>query len=283
MENKGAKLSLHSVSSLWSDTWASYKKNWAVLVEIALLPTLVTVLGYIFLYLGFPFSIIGGIIVFAGWIIFMFSVLPIVYSIHNATGVDASYRATLGLFWPFVWVIVIEICAVMGGMFMLIIPGLWLAFALSFMSYIFVTEHRRGLDALRQSKDYVEGYWWAVVGRGLLLCLFYVIAAMIVQVPVVALFGKTFSTIVSMAMALFFIPFSAIYHYLIFQNLRELKPALAGEQAAKGKGFIKASAIVGVVVPALLMAIILLGWGVSRIFERTGHGVPPPEYGAQQP
>jgi len=168
---------------------------------------------------------------------------------------------------------------------MLIIPGIWLAFALSFMSYMFVIEHRRGLDALRQSKDYIKGYWWAVVGRTLLLGLLFVAASIVVQIPFGIVFGKTLSSVISMAMTLFFIPFSMIYHYFIFQNLRELKPALAGEQPGKGSGFIKASAIVGVVVPALLilMAIILLGWGVSRIFERADHGVPSPGYNMQQP
>jgi hypothetical protein len=280
MENNGAKMSLHSVSSLWSDTWAAYKRSWAVLVEIVLLPTLVTILGYIFLYLGFPFSVIGGVIVFVGWIIFMFSVLPVIYSIHNATGVDASYRATIGWFWPFVWVTIIEILAVMGGMFMLIIPGMWLAVALSFMSYIFVMEHRRGLDALRQSKDYIKGYWWAVVGRTLLLGLLFIVASIVVQIPVSLIFGKMFSSVVSMAMALFFIPFSAIYQYFIFQNLRELKPALAEAQPSKGKGFIKASAIVGIVAFVFLIISLTLVWaflvqGDIRFLHHGDGNLPP--------
>ena len=48
---------------------------------------------------------------------------------------------------------------------MLIIPGIWLAFALVLRPYTLVLEKRKGIDALRQSKDYIKGYWWAVLGR----------------------------------------------------------------------------------------------------------------------
>jgi hypothetical protein len=151
------------------------------------------------------------------------------------------------------------------------------------MSYVFVIEHRRGLDALRQSKDYIKGYWWAVAGRVILLGLFYMALAMIVDFPVALLAGRTAGSIVSMALALFFIPFSIIYHYLIFKNLRELKPELADARPEKGGGFIKASAIVGFVAPILIviLAIAFVAMGTFSILRHADHNVPPPGYGMQ--
>jgi hypothetical protein len=227
--------------------------------------------------------VFGGVAILIGWIIFVFSALPVVYSVHHATGVDESYKVTIGWFWPFVWVSILEILAVAGGTIMLIVPGIWLGIAFSFMAYVFVIEGRKGIDALRQSKNYVKGYWWPVLGRVILLGIILVVISAIVQLPFSLLFGKTVSSIVSIGLILFFVPFSSIYSYLIFQNLRELKPHLVGEQTKKGTGFIKVSAIVGLVVPIILVAgvIILAAVGTFHMFERAGSYTPPPGYGAQ--
>jgi hypothetical protein len=227
----GAKMSLHSIGSLFRDSWKLYKERWRVLVEIVLLPTLVVTLGYVFLYLGLPFSILGGLIVFVGYIIFMFSVLPVIFSLHHTAGVDASYKATIGWFWPFVWVTILEIFAVLGGFIMLIIPGIWLAVGLMLMAYMFVIERRRGIDALRQSKDYIKGYWWAILGRVLLLGLIFLAATIIIEIPVMIIAGGAARILVTMVLTLFFIPFSVIYHYIIFENLRD-----RGSRGSRARG-----------------------------------------------
>jgi len=276
------RIALHSIGSLFSETWKLYKERWSVLVEIVLLPTLVVALGVILvgLNLGSAFRALGLLVVFVGWVIFIYSVLPVIYSIHNTTGVDASYKATIGSFWPYIWVGILEFLSVLGGAAMLIIPGIWLGIALSFAVYIFIIEHRRGIDALRQSKDYVKGYWWAVLGRTLLLALIYVVVMVIVRIPVTLMGGQIAGGILSAVMLLFFIPFSAIYHYIIFNNLRELKPELAEMKTKEGTGFIKASAIVGVIVPILLviLAVILIAFGAAYMVRNSGRYVPAPGY-----
>ncbi|HUC02116.1 MAG TPA: hypothetical protein VMA75_04435 [Candidatus Paceibacterota bacterium] len=279
----GAKMSLNSLGSLFSATWKLYKDRWKGLVEIALLPTLVMVLGYVLLWLGHPFSILGALVVFVGWFVFVFSVMPIIFSIHHSTGVDASYKATLGWFWPFVWVIIIEILAVIGGWIMVIIPGIWLAVSLSFTAYVFVIERRRGLDALRQSKDYVKGYWWPVWGRMLLVGVPFVIVEAVLEAIFAAAGGRVLASIVGMVLTLFILPYTSIYNYLIFQNLRELKPEMATAEKKEGGGFIMASAIVGIAVPVLVVfALVAFGAiGAIRAFHGEGPYAPPPGYGVQ--
>lgn len=279
------RISLHSIDSLFSDSWKLYKERWQVLVEIVLLPVLVTLLGYVLLALGSPFSIIGGIAACAGWIIFAFSTLPVIYSIHNGTGVDASYKATIGWFWPFVWLVILEVLAVLGGFVMLIIPGIFLAFALTLAAYPFVIEHRRGLDALRQSKDYVKGYWWAVVGRLLLLGLIFLVVTLVIEIPATIIGGDAGRTLATLLVTLFFVPYSAIYHYVIFENLRGVKPELVDGQPKEGKGFIMASAIVGIVVWGLLICLLIaaIAFGMFSGWQHMDRSAPPPGYGAYYP
>lgn len=271
-KNEAPKMALHSISSLFSDAWKLYKERCSMLTEIILLPTLIVVLGIVLVSidLGTAVRALGGIIVFVGWVGFVYSVLPVIYSVHHGTGVDASYKATIGWFWSYVWVAILQVLAFMGASVMLIIPGIWLGVSLTFMCYVFVIERRRGLDALRGSKDYVKGYWWAVLGRTLLLALIYGAVSIIVRIPVTLVAGPAADGIVSALLVLFFVPFSVAYNYTIFQNLRELKPALAETQTKQGTGFIKASAIVGIVAFIVLIAVVV-ALGASGAFYMMRH------------
>lgn len=198
-----------------------------------------------------------------------FNVLPLIYSIDNETDIDDSYKATMQLVLPFAWLTVLEVLAVIGGFVMLIIPGIWLAFAFSLTSYVFVLEKRRGIAALRQSVDYIEGYWWAVLGRVLLMGIFVMLANAAVQWLTSSFSGRVGESIISLAFSLFTTPFTAIFFYVIYKNLKALKPELIeAESVAKG-GIVKASVIVGVVALALVaLIIIFLAWhGVARSLE----------------
>lgn len=262
--NKGAKMSMHSVGSLWSDTWKQYLRQFPVLAEILLLPTLVMVFGYVLLGLGVPLcAALGALVAFIGMIALVYSVLPLIYAIHHGTDVDTSYKATLPWFWPFIWVTILEVLAVMGGFVMLVIPGIWLMFALGLMRYVFVVEHRHGMDALRQSKEYIKGYWWAFVGRTILVGIATVAVIFLFDIPFALLAGRTAGSIVSLLISIVVGPFSAIYLYLIYQNLRALKPeVVAAERTKAGTGFLKASAVVGAVVFVCMVLLMLLAVAV---------------------
>ncbi|HEY5221321.1 MAG TPA: hypothetical protein VIJ29_04270 [Candidatus Paceibacterota bacterium] len=289
-KNEAPKIALHSIGSLFGETWKRYKAQWSVLMEIILLPTLVVILGGVLvgLQLGSFISALGILILFVGWVVFAFSILPLIYSVHHLEGVDASYKATIGWFWPFVWVGILEFLAVIGASFMLIIPGIWLGVALSLTIYVFVTEGRRGIDALRQSKDYVKGYWWSVLGRVLLLELVYLVAMLVIRIPVALVSNQIVGSLASVVIVPFFVPYAVIYSYVIFQNLRERKPGLAEMQTKEGTGFIKTSAIVGIFVPILLiiLAAALAGAGLFYMmrhanFDTNLNYAPPPGYNVQ--
>ena len=287
-KNEKPKIALHSIRLLFSEAWKRYAERWSVIMEIVLLPTLLVILGIVLisLDLGTLFRAVGGLIVFIGWVAFVYSVLPLVYSIHHVAGVDESYKATIGWFWPFVWVVILQTFAFMGAFVMLIIPGIWLAVALSFTAYVFVIEGRRGIDALRQSKDYVKGYWWAVLGRSLLLELVYLVALIVIRIPVALVGGAVAGAIASLVIVPFFVPFAMIYNYVIFENLRERKPELAGAHTKEGTGFIKTSAIIGIFVPILfaILAVALVAAGLAYMARHPNlHYIPPSGYNMEVP
>jgi hypothetical protein len=273
MENKEKasrkpKLSLDPINSLFGDTWTLYQERFVQLIRIVLLPTLVTILGYTISDLHLPFTAaIGGVALFVGWLMSIFNILPIIFSIHNKTDVDDSYKAALPWVLPFAWLLILEMLAVMGGLVLFIVPGIWLIFAFSFVSYVFVLERRHGFDALQQSKNYVQGYWWQVVGRVLLMAIFVMMAAAIVQWLVEPTFGVAAASIAGMILSLFTTPFTALFGYNLYNNLKELAPQRAETQPAlSGGGFIKASVIVAIVALAVVILVaIFFSWhGVAR-------------------
>jgi len=265
----GVKLSLNPINSLFSDTWALYKERFVSLVRIVLLPVLVTILGYTISDLRLPFSsALGGVVLFIGWLLSVFNILPIILSIQNKTDIDDSYKAAMPLVLPFAWLVILEVLAVVGAFVMFIIPGVWLVFAFSFVSYIFVLEGRRGVDVLWQSKNYVKGHWWAVVARMVLMGIFVMMAAVIVQWLTVPMLGMAAGNIASMILTLFTTPFTAIFGYNLYRNLKTLKPELAEAPTASsfGRGFIKASVIVGIVALIVLAVILFARHGVAHSF-----------------
>jgi hypothetical protein len=265
------KLALNPIESLFNDTWSLYQERFAVLIKIVLLPVLVTILGYTISNLHLPFSSpLGHVVLFVGWLMSLFNVLPLIYSIQNKTDVDDSYRAAMPLVLPFAWLAILEILAVIGGLVILIVPGIWLIFAFSLASYVFVLEGRRGLDVLRQSKNYIAGYWWAVLGRLLLLGIFLAMLSIFIQWLVVPIMGNVGGNIAAMILALFTTPFTAIFSYHIYNNLRALKPdCVEGRVAKMSDGFIKACAIVGIVALIIIAFIALFfTWhGIVHSFE----------------
>ncbi len=272
-------MGLNSIGSLWRDTWEQYTRQFSVLAEILLLPTLIMVLGYVLLGLGEPlFMVLGALVAFVGMIALVYSVLPLIYAIHHGTDVDASYKSTLPLFWPFVGVTILEVLAVMGGFVMLVIPGIWLMFALGLMRYVFVIENRRGMDVLRQSKEYIKGYWWAFFGRTILVGGATLVIIFLFDAPIAVLAGRTAGSVVSLIVSIVVGPFTAIYLYRIYQNLRALKPEVAAaDRANEGTGFLKASAVVGTVAFAgmmLLMFLAVAARGFAAFRERGRFPVP---------
>ena len=99
---------------------------------------------------------------FIAWIIFTSRAsFRLIYSIDHTTGVDAMIQGDDRM--------VLAVCvayhsgslAIAGGFFMSSFRES-AVFMLSLMAYVFVIERRHGLDALRQSKDYIKdigGRW----------------------------------------------------------------------------------------------------------------------------
>ncbi len=74
-------------------------------------------------------------------------------------------RTAWRLFLPLAWTGLLQTMVILGGLFLLIIPGVYLMFALTFSQLLVVSENLRGFQAMAASYALIQGRWWATCAR----------------------------------------------------------------------------------------------------------------------
>lgn len=289
--------SMDSLDVLFQNAWNRFKARFWVLVWIFLAPAVLLVLGQLLtsekgasggtgagavpigsaplpLASGASLggtAVAGSILSFAGTILAVLATVGIINALARGTNVISSYRVGVKLFWAALWINILAVIAVMGGIVLLIVPGVIIAVALMFTNYALVVEDSRGMQALRRSRFYVEGYWWAVVGRALLVGAIFAVAVTLVYTPLFYLAGPAISGTVYLALFVCFTAFSAAYTYEMYENLRRLKAgavatgavaplgtAVPGAPRSASEKLLSVCMTAGVVTVALLLVLVLV-------------------------
>jgi hypothetical protein len=240
--------SLPGVAELLRKAWERLQQNFRAFASIgvaALVAQIIMSLAAVALLAG---TLVGGLYglsqgnttVGVGLIvssIFVLLVLLVLYAFVYAW-VQAAYilrikgevSSTQSLFqlskqWvmPLWWVCILAGIMILIGTVLFIIPGIIFAVWYSFISFIVVIEGVKGNQALQKSKSYVQGYWWPVFGRLVLVGIVIGIASSILN----AIFGNinsTLGSIVSSAASIFiFVPFGLSYQYEVYTALKAIK------------------------------------------------------------
>ena len=100
------------------------------------------------------------------------------------------------------------------GFLLFIIPGIIFTIWFVFSVYTVICEDKRGFKALSRSKQLVKGYWWPIAKR---IC-----AIIIITIPL-SMVAQFIPYLGQFAYIILFTPFSIIYNYLVYQNLKEIK------------------------------------------------------------
>jgi hypothetical protein len=111
--------------------------------------------------------------------------------------------------------------AVLCGLVLLVIPGIWLSTRWYFGPQVVVVEGLRGRAALRRSGDLVAGRWWRVFGTLLVLGLLTALAAGIVTAAVGAAGNALVYVVVLALMQSVALSIAALGATLLFFDLRE--------------------------------------------------------------
>lgn len=140
-----------------------------------------------------------------------------------------SFVASRKYFWGYVWVSIITTVIVGLWSLLLIIPGVIFAVYYMLANYTFFMEDKKGMMALRRSKELVKGYWGEVLGRSAFIGLAAAIISFIMNFPMSFLKEASIEYILynifTNAIWALLAPIIIIYTYYIFRDLVKIKGA----------------------------------------------------------
>lgn len=86
------------------------------------------------------------------------------------------------LIWPMIYTSILAALIILGGTLLFIIPGIIFGVWYGFVSYAVTLDEKKGMEALRFSKQLVSGRWWAILFRVFVPAFLVSLAAGILQV-----------------------------------------------------------------------------------------------------
>jgi len=253
-----------------------YKRQWKRLLLLAVLPYVsllpfalvvgIFVAGGMYFYTSQNFIALG-VLAFIGVILALFyltvtfsvSSLAMIYQIANNTK-SLTIKELLKKGWSIVWsywvLSLLSSLLIFGGILLFVVPGIIFSIWFAFAMYILVIEGTKGMDALVKSREYVRGSWWGVFGR---IALVSIIVWIIVWVFTMIFQGSDnegIGGIMQFIISIILTPFTVIYTYLMYENLKKNKPDIANATpSASSKRLYSIIAVLG-----FLLMVGLLFW-----------------------
>jgi len=139
------------------------------------------------------------------------------------------YEETKPYFWPYLGLTILSTILIILWTLLLIIPGIIFSVLYSLAVYTFIFENKKGMDALKRSKELVKGYFWPVFGRTLLVGLVTSLFMMLLSIP-----GSFFDegtimfsawNIITQIIAFLISPIAIIFTYDMYKDLVRIKGA----------------------------------------------------------
>jgi uncharacterized membrane protein len=142
--------------------------------------------------------------------------------------VEQSYRFGFHRLWSVLLVSVLVGLAIIGGLILLVIPGIWIGVRLAVSIEALVVEGRRGTEAMGRSWGLVGGHWWHAFGTLLVAALLTGIVNAVITAP----FGATGWFVQGVAAAVATVvtlPYGVLVGVLLYLDLRARKERLSLE------------------------------------------------------
>jgi len=241
---QSSSATLRPVGVLIKDAWQRYSARFATLTGIVAIPSILMAVGLSFVTLKVekmtqasaqPDMLAQELLAY-GWVflvavviiglLYIWAYVTLAIAVADSTdtyGVVEAYRRGSRLVKSYLWISILTTISITIGLLCLIIPGIIVGVWVCLATYVLVVEGVRGFAALQKSTEYVKGHWWAVFGR---IFLFYIISFLISAFLEIAASGSELAAnLAGVVMGLFVTPFAAVCLFLLYQDLKSLKPA----------------------------------------------------------
>ncbi|SRR6266568_4987651 len=224
---------------LFKETWISYLKLVGVTVGFVFLALLIGViisLPVTFVAIGSglqffnhltPFHIATLLLLGLWFILFFLSIIAIevifpIVSIFILRGKKptpffALIKQSRRFFLPFFLTTLLSSLLALGGMILLVIPGLLIAFFFTFVAFEVIIDDQMGSAALKRSYFMVKNHFWEVLGRLLVLEVAVVIISLLLKRLAS---GESLLMLVQFLFSIFASWYARAYVYLLYKEVR---------------------------------------------------------------
>lgn len=231
---------LISIKELFKKSWSMYVARWWNMLLLGLVGwtgsmVIIGVFGlgaFGAVTLGdtaFPFTVTTMALALVG--IFLLIVVNIwiqltLMHVVKTEHMQGSVWNTLMMVWnsmaSYAWVVVMKGLVVLAGFILFVIPGIIFSVWFAFSEYAFVADGNRGRRALEHSRELVRGYWWPILGR----------LAPLAVAPMLVSLVTTLDFLIN---SLVVMPFSLVYLYILYNDLKRAKNASLPMKAEMGR------------------------------------------------
>lgn len=140
--------------------------------------------------------------------------------------------------------------AISGAFIFLIIPGIILTVYAAFTYHAYLSEDRKGFDALLRSVQLVSGHWWGVVLR--FLAIMILLAIFFGVLSIIASLIPVLGTVLAVLGMMYMVAVSISASVYLFESLQQIKPPAHYQREAISKTVVLGLRIC-VAIGALLM------------------------------
>lgn len=218
--------------TLLKDAWGIFVSNPKLFIGIYLLPGIVMLIWSLFIYAqdvgsiaASPLSVLVAVVLFITLIVvnIMMGVAMIKAVAEPQTmTVGAAYGQAKQYFWPYVWLGLLVAVVTVLGFIALIIPGIIFMVWFAFSYFVLIFEDKHGTEAMKASKAYVKGKWWAVFGRYAFLVLIGIFVSVVVGMLTAVVesgIENIGGVLVSVIANVVIVPVAVAYSYLMYKDL----------------------------------------------------------------
>ena len=220
--------------ALIKEAFAVYKKNIPLFLGIIVLFVLslfiVFIPGSILMTLHMPIvlKVLIAIVVFAACMYIVFiGISALIKSIAvtsdgGTISIKQAYKEASKKVFVVGATLLLFYAIVVGGTILLVIPGLIFVVWYGKCVYVALLEDATPFQAVKKSRAYLRGRFWAVVGRAIVIMLVGLAVSIILSVILTFILGKGQSLEIAQKTIfdIFWVPFQMIYSYLIYKHLK---------------------------------------------------------------
>ncbi|HWY79894.1 MAG TPA: hypothetical protein VNW29_06065 [Candidatus Sulfotelmatobacter sp.] len=285
---------LSSITQLFQESWKLFKRTWISYVKLvglgfayiilAVLIGVLIALPIIFIAVGSHFQIfqhltlfnIVTLVLLSFWfILFFLSIIAIeiIFPIISILILQEKKVESLivlmkqgkSYFWMYFLTSLLAWFVVIGSLGLFVIPGVFIVFCFTFVTYEVVLENQSGTAALQRSYYLVKSHFWEVMGR--LLLIEAIVGIMSSVVNRIA-FDNFFLVLVYLLYTLFIGWYVRAYIFLLYKQLRT---ATSVPQKISIRWIWLVTAIGWFILIVFLVALIISGWHFPWMQQRHSH------------